>query len=83
MGRIYGPTHDDTHEALADARDMLTDYRQYAEEMRAIGRGYHPTVRRGTTADALIGILDRLIMAHDLRTHADGAPFVTGPDPRD
>ena len=39
---------------LSDALSCLKEYRQYGEEMRSIGRGFHPTGKQGHCIDDVI-----------------------------
>jgi len=38
-----------------DALQALLEYRKYGEEMRGIGRGFHPTGMAGHSIDGIIG----------------------------
>lgn len=41
-------------QTLRDAYECLTGYHAYAESMRAIGRGYHPTGTVGQSVESVM-----------------------------
>ena len=51
----------DLEEWGEDALSCLKEYRQYAEGMRAIGRGFHPVGMKGHSIDAVICGLEAAI----------------------
>ena len=51
----------DLEEWGEDALSCLKEYRQYGEEMRAIGRGFHPTGIKGHSIEAIISGLENAI----------------------
>jgi divalent metal cation (Fe/Co/Zn/Cd) transporter len=47
-------------ELVRDAVHCLTEYHQYSEEMRKIGKGFHPTGLKGHSIESVIMALTQL-----------------------
>ena len=56
---------------LRDAIHCLLDYHSYGEDMRNIGKGYHPTGLKGHNVRAVILGIKNMLDGH---THPDGKP---------
>lgn len=52
-------------EILRDALSCLLQYHKHGEDMRIIGRGFHPTGRHGHSIENVIENLDRVIQDHE------------------
>lgn len=57
----------DTNEAawMRDALHCLVEYRKYGEEMRGIGRGFHPVGLFGHSIEGVIAGLAQTLEKHD------------------
>ena len=58
----------DTNQAawMRDAVECLKEYYKYGEEMRKIGRGFHPTGIMGHSIESVIAGLEETLQKHDV-----------------
>tara|TARA_R100000656_G_scaffold24986_2_gene21894 strand:+ start:353 stop:565 length:213 start_codon:yes stop_codon:yes gene_type:complete len=55
----YPLSVNEVHYDLNMALDALKQYREYGEEMRKIGRGFHPVTRDGFHIESVISRLEQ------------------------
>lgn len=70
-------------EILRDALSCLLEYRRYGEDMRIIGRGFHPCERHGHDIGAVIEHLDEVIEKYEERAIPKLEPITNRPKPLD
>lgn len=70
-------------EILRDALSCLLEYHKYGEDMRIIGRGFHPHGRHGHSIGAVIEQLDQVIEKYEERSIPRLEPITNKTKPLD